>query len=376
MDEKSFEIKSFQASGNLRIYERKSFGIKIFGALILICSGCVPEDPPPPPATDTAKPSLAPPDKKKEEDKPVVEGKKRRHKRPSSCAAEGADCSEESACEEKCTTLFSKTKDQKKCLNLNTEDVESFEEIFDLLKEGGDFEDLDPKAFKCLLNISSGEFIRRVKKLNPKKTKKFWIAVAEKESLSKALISEDDEHQILERLLYNLGSFNQGALEGLTVDIDNGPLSSLFLEEENEDAFEYLLEYIASACRDDDNDFCVCRSGVSDDFCDNAPRHGINYTGSTKAIRKELTVFCKIYKDKSAGSIRLLIQNSLFQSKYSRFIQRRKACGKGSLANAQGAAPGASPCKMRREDFLNHAVDSGNYLIGSVCRNIAGIIRN
>ena len=78
------------------------------------------------------------------------------------CQDGGNPCEGDSNCEEICDDIFSKSKSKTKCKRLSTDLVNEFYNIFEILDEGEDLDNINYQNLDCLLDISETEFTKEV----------------------------------------------------------------------------------------------------------------------------------------------------------------------------------------------------------------------
>lgn len=243
----------------------------------------------------------------------------------------GGSCEGNFDCEDICEEIFSKHTAESKCIDLNENLVADFYEIFVIMEDGDDFESINPDSLNCLLNVSDTEFSREVGKLRKAESETFLEVLALDEDLTDVLSSEEN---ILEKLLDNIDE----GVEALKEKIDGSSnFIDLIVENENEEAWEWVLEYIREECESTSEDYCG-PSTLSD------------------IAKRELVFFCNTYKD-STSKLDDLLDSTFFNEEYGSDIDKMSVCGDGSGSCDSGD----------EDDFL------GGSSANTVCKDLAGI---
>ena len=225
----------------------------------------------------------------------------------------GDPCEGDEVCEDLCDDIFSKSKSKDKCKKLSANLVNDFYNIFDILDEGEDFDSINHESLDCLLDISETEFAKEVGSLNSGDTKSFLEVLAGDEDLSRVLTSEDKDFKVLEKVLDNLSSADE-RLEAFKTGVDGSDtFIDLIVENENEEAWDWIVEYISEQC------------GTST-YCNTHDNAG------NSSDARELVFFCKAYQTQSAQNVKALVESDFFNDRYSSFIESLTQCGdSGSL---------------------------------------------
>lgn len=250
----------------------------------------------------------------------------------------GDPCEGNEVCEELCDDIFSKSKSKDKCKRLSATLVNDFYNIFDILDEGEDFDSINHESLDCLLDISETEFAKEVGNLNSGDTKDFLEVLAGDEDLSRVLTSEDKDFKIMEKILDNLSSADE-RLEAFKTGVDGSDtFIDLIVDNENEEAWDWVVEYISEQC------------GTSD-YCNPESAAG------NSSDARELVFFCKAYKVQSVQNLKALVESDYFNDRYSSFIEGLTQCGSGPVK-----------CNPEKHDhFLLDTTDA------TVCKYVANV---
>ena len=224
-----------------------------------------------------------------------------------SCSS-GSACLGDTVCEELCDEMFSSSKAKKCKEKLSTDVVNEIYSIFEILEEKEGFADINHEALDCLLGISQTEFIREVGKLR-RKAEDFLVTIAGESELAKVLASEDDDFNILEKFLETIES-SDNILAAFKVDVEGSTtFIDLILENENEEAWEWVIEYIGEECD-------------SGSYCDVT----VN-SFATNNQAKELVFFCETFKGENPRKVEALVEHEFFDDSYGGFIEGQEQCG-------------------------------------------------
>ena len=219
-------------------------------------------------------------------------------------------CADDDDCLAICDDIFSKSKDRAKCEGLKPEVVEDFENILAIMDDGEDFESIDYENLDCFLKISDKKFSKAAGDLKKTEAKDFLLAIAENEGLAEVLGNRDNTYKILKSLLKEAdkSAYGNHPLKALGVSIDGDSLIDLVaVENENEDAWYYIKNYISEECE-------------TGDYC--KPRYRAN-----DGDAKELVVFCRIYHGEGPTDIKELVDSQFFEDAYGDFVGDLSICG-------------------------------------------------
>lgn len=276
-------------------------------------------------------------------------------------------CENDERCLAVCEDLFSNSRSREKCERLSIDTVAEFQNIFGILQDGGDIDTIKPSELGCLLSISDKEFLKEIRGLDRADSKVFFETVAAEEDFASILKRTDDNYKILEALLDNLGSVDEDRLENFAVDIDSGStLMGLIAQSENEDAWDWAIEYVRNQCHDNESEYCDITG---------------SYTGNDSQAR-ELVFFCQILNqsDATKQEVRDILQLEFFESEYAEFIRRLgDRCG-DNLNDAETPAVKAPDreCKPGTPDdfFKETSTASSKEQNNSVCYYLGGIAKD
>ena len=126
-------------------------------------------------------------------------------------------CENDQRCLAVCEDLFSNSRSREKCERLSLDTVAEFQNIFGILRDGGDIDTIKPSDLGCLLSVSNTKFLKEIRRLSKADSKIFFETVAAEEEFASVLKRVDDDYHILEALLDNLGSVDEDRLENFGV---------------------------------------------------------------------------------------------------------------------------------------------------------------
>ena len=249
----------------------------------------------------------------------------------------GDICKDSSSCKSICDDIFSSNKKKRACEDLSVKMVKEFENIFSILDDGDNLDDIKAGPLRCLLDISITEFRKEVDNLNKGEVRDFLAAIASQEELAEALKAEDDDYDILEELLEQLD--DDTILSAFEDDIDDGDnLFELIVDANNEPAWKWIVEgYVSEKCENS----TYCNTAQTED--------------NTDEEKRELVFFCKVYK--TSKNVDDLLDHEPFEDDYKDTIEDLNKCG----------SDGESKCDYRHTDFLS-SISTDN----TVCKRLCG----
>ena len=276
-------------------------------------------------------------------------------------------CENDQRCLAVCEDLFSNSRSREKCGRLDLDTVAEFQNIFGILQDGGNIDEIQPSNLSCLLSVSDTEFLKEIRRLSKADSKIFFETIAAEEKFASVLKRVDDDYHILEALLDNLGSVEDDRLENFGVDIDSGStFIGLIAQNSNEDAWDWSIEYIRGQCHENESEYC----DTDGDYNDNDSQ------------ARELVFFCQIFNQSNATNqeVRDILQLEFFESEYAEFIKRLgDQCG-DNLNDAEDAikAPERECKPGTSDDFFKETseVSGSNTQNNSVCYYLGRIFKD
>ena len=272
------------------------FALALTGACISSSS-----PPPPSPVFERKTPKISDPEKQRE------------------CQKEGKNpCRKDTECEELCRDIFTSRRNERDCLELSREMVLDFDDLLNFASKGR-WEQIDSYVLECLLDIDDEEFSKSLKKVGKNKARDFLILITEEPDLASVLEEEDDEFNILKRLVDE--AFSSRTLTSvLTEKIEDSKSFLLFAGVGGEEVFKWLDGYVSEECERGVRDcpgqepigaycqallgfrdrvleeFVSDSDGFADDYEDEVESAGFEYE------REGLEDFCRDWLSKNAGS--------------------------------------------------------------------------
>lgn len=274
-------------------------------------------DPPPGRDPDDDEVTRRPPRRNR---RPVIRRPTRNRERGICYTEFGGDrCDEDEECWSLCYQIFHKRSEQDICGRQPEELVDAFDLLLEDMQIGS-VESIDGVVLQCLFQIDDGEFKKHLNRLSTKKSKAFLREIGYKEDLAEAIFELDEEHDILEDLLEG-ANFDEG-WDFLTEEVDShDTLLEVILEEENEDAWLWLDNYVRLRCASDTTNYCggTILDEIRDRENDTSPGLG------EEKNRDAFTAYCKALRD-SNNDYETIQESELFERDYEDFIIDLQVC--------------------------------------------------
>ena len=277
-------------------------------------------DPPPRSDNDDDRTSRQPPNRRR---RPVVRRPTRQRDRGVCFTEFGGDrCDEDDECWSLCHQIFHRRAEQDNCGRRPEELVDAFDLLLEDMQTGN-VESVDGMVMQCLFQIDDGEFMKQLNRLNTKKAKAFLREIGYKEDLAEAIFELDEEHRIMRDLLEEAG-LDEG-WDFLTEEVDTrDTLIEVILEEENEDAWLWLDNYVRERCSKDSSRHCESSSSNPDKLDDIYYRAGKQGLGEAEK-REPFIAYCKALED-SNNATESFVDSEVFESDYEDFVVNLEVC--------------------------------------------------
>ena len=269
----------------------------------------------PPPGGDDEDVTRRPPRRRR----PVIRRPTRVRDRGVCYTEFGGDrCDEDDQCWELCFQMFHSRSEQDNCGRRPAELVDAFDLLLEDMQTGN-VESVDGMVLQCLFQIDDSEFKKHLNRFSTKKAKAFLGEIGYKEDLAEAIFELDEDHDILEDLLEEAG-FDDG-WDFLTEEIDSrDTLIEIILEEDNEDAWLWLDNYVRLQCASDST--LYCGGTILDTIRDRA---GGSAGLGEKEKRDAFTAYCKALRDDN-NDYESFVESELFERDYEDFVVKLQVC--------------------------------------------------
>lgn len=231
----------------------------------------------------------------------------------------GDRCDEDDQCWELCFQIFHNRSEQDNCGRRPSELVDAFDLLLEDMQTGN-VSSVDGMVLQCLFEIDDTEFKKYLNRLTSKKAKAFLGEIGYKEDLAEAIFELDDDYDILEDLLGEAG-FDEG-WDFLTSEVDTrDTLIEIILEQENEDAWLWLDNYVRLRCSSDSRNHCGTSilDTIEDRASDTRPGLG------SEEKRDAFTAYCKALADPN-NDYASFVKSDLFERDYEEFIINLEVC--------------------------------------------------
>ena len=238
----------------------------------------------------------------------------------------GDRCDEDDQCWELCFQMFHSRSEQDNCGRRPSELVDAFDLLLEDMQTGN-VDSVDGMVLQCLFQIDDSEFKKHLNRFSSKKAKAFLGEIGYKEDLAEAIFELDEDHDILEDLLEEAG-FDEG-WEFLTAEIDSrDTLIEIILEEDNEDAWLWLDNFVRLQCASDTTMYCggTILDSVWDRPDDTSPGLGEDQK------RDAFTAYCKALRDDN-NDYESFVESELFERDYEDFVVKLQVCCDETDAN-------------------------------------------
>lgn len=231
----------------------------------------------------------------------------------------GDRCDEDDQCWELCFQMFHSRAEQDNCGRRPSELVDAFDLLLEDMQTGN-VQSVDGMVLQCLYQIDDSEFKKHLNRLSSKKAKAFLGEIGYKEDLAEAIFELDEDHDILEDLLEEAG-FDDG-WDFLTEEVDSrDTLIEIILEEDNEDAWLWLDNFVRLRCASDTTSYCggTILDTIRDRAGDTSPGLG------EEEKRDAFTAYCKALRDDN-NDYETFVESELFERDYEDFVVRLQVC--------------------------------------------------
>ena len=183
-------------------------------------------------------------------------------------------CEGDEGCEEICKDIYNRRSVREDCIELAAEQVDKLEEIYETFENPSDDDlaSIDSVDFETFVEIDLRPLETLVGKLSASEAKKVLTWIADDPDIAEIFQDEDDEYDLLKKLLDPLHNDVEQALNKTIGDGDS------FMEkiiDNNETALDWVHNYFAEECSNDDHEeVCIfnewyCQVGLNDDYWDN-----------------------------------------------------------------------------------------------------------
>ncbi len=204
-------------------------------------------------------------------------------------AQAGKVCKGDEDCEDICDDIYSSRRERNDCEELSITQVNRFEGIYETLEDSDedDLQDIDVSKdgdFDVFINVSIEPLHKLVGKYSSREAKDFLAWIANNKDVAELLENEDDDYEVLERLLGRLGA-SDNLFEALKKNLDGGDtFIDLAVTADNEVALEWIYEYLEekdSNCKldtDAGREACLeSYCGLAGDIEDDNANHLLGY---------------------------------------------------------------------------------------------------
>ena len=234
----------------------------------------------------------------------------------------GDRCDEDDDCWSLCHQIFHRRSEQDNCGRRPDELVDAFDLLLEDMQTGN-VESIDGMVMQCLFQIDDGEFMKHLNRLNNRRAKAFLREIGYKEDLAQAIFELDEEHRIMRDLLEEAG-FDEG-WDFLTEEVDSrDTLIEVILEEENEDAWLWLDNYVRDRCARTSTNYCESRL---DTIYYKAGGNDAAKGLGEEEKREAFAAYCNALKD-SNNDYESFVDSEIFESDYEDFVVDLHVCCK------------------------------------------------
>ena len=181
------------------------------------------------------------------------------------------ECAENRQCQKICNDIFKSRKDREECEEFSIADVESMEDVFNILDDPDedDLADMDLSDLDFMLGINISPLEDAVDDMSPSEKKDFQAWLAGDSEAMDIIADAEDEFEIFKELF---GSNTAAIIASLNKSVDSGDnFVEVALEEGNDVALEWLHDYFGEDCDKDRYETCIfkkyyCELNLTGDF--------------------------------------------------------------------------------------------------------------
>ena len=203
-------------------------------------------------------------------------------------------CYQDDLCIDSCRGMFPGRRLRTRCENYPLELVYQMQLMLEDL-ETGLSDNLDTDVLRCMGKISAQPFLKKVRRFNDRDKKDFLIVIAEDEEIAKAVFSADDDLVLFDDLA-------ESNLENLIENLEGGVnFVTLVIESYNDEAWNYLEEYLDDYCETGNN----CSSS----------------RGSNDKKNDKFIAYCKMLAEADENDVESVVESDLFQDEYDKDIE-------------------------------------------------------
>ena len=201
----------------------------------------------------------------------------------------GPKCEWDEDCEDICKDIYNRRSVRDDCMELPVKQVEKLEEIYETFENpsDNDLASIDSVDFETFVEIDLRPLDTLIGKLSSSEAKRVLAWIADDPDIAEVFQEEDDEYDLLKKLLQNLNPDIKTALnqkiavrEFISATPESEKLShaeSSFMEiiiDNNETALDWVHNFFYEECAArNDEEVCIfndwyCQVGLNDDYWD------------------------------------------------------------------------------------------------------------